>query len=329
LGPGGRLREIDVHDWRNGNGPAPMSGTVLRLRADDVWTALEVIDPVEALAEDLIGRQVERTGHRYIAADRVRPWDGSEQLGAECVELDCPGHSAPCVLPADSVRAAGAAALTTIAGRELLVAGGTTLAMLGPAEVAQPQLSMIARHIPDISHVALWMGSAAVPPAIEPKLADQLDLEGIGVSVGSSVADSVFGANFVVTTSGQSVPADPVALRVDQLAPGTVLVNATGEDLPAALVDHVDQVYVDDHGLLGDHRDRRVVETYLEDRWSADSSVVGGDLAELLTGRAPGRRQPDDIVLVELLGARELNALLAQRICDGAMRTGLGVWTNN
>jgi ornithine cyclodeaminase/alanine dehydrogenase-like protein (mu-crystallin family) len=304
-----------------------MNGTVRHLRAHDVWSALEVIDPVTALAEDLIGRQVGRTGHSHVVTGHLRPWRGSEWPGADLVWLDPPGHTVPCVLPADCVRTANAATLAAIAARELLVSGGTTLAMLGPAEVTQPQLSVIARHVPDISHVALWMGSVPGQLVVEPKLADQLELGGIGVSVAGNPTDSMFGANFVVAAGGGAGP-DLAGLRPDLLAQGTVLVNATGADLPETLVDQVDLVYVDDQGLLEAHSDRNVVARYLGDgdarRSRRGHPDVVGDLAELLTGRVRGRRRPDDVVLVELLGAHELNASLAHRICDGALRTGLG-----
>ena len=77
--------------------------------------------------------------------------------------------------------------------------------------------------------------------------------------------------------------------------------------------------------------DPRMVDgpTRFENQAAVGSPVAGGDLAELLTGRVRGRREPDDIVLVELLGARELNPLLAHRICDGATRNGLGERTDN
>jgi hypothetical protein len=169
------------------------------------------------------------------------------------------------------------------------------------------------------------METAGAVPVIEPRLADQLELHGIGVSVVSSPSEGLFGANFVVTTSGREHQQSTESLRSDLLAHGTVLVNATGNDLPEPLVNQMDEIYVDDVGLLEAHRDRRVAAMYLDSTSESGGPRLSGDLAELLAGQSPNRQEPNDNVLVELLGAHDLNARLAHRVCDGALDTGLGV----
>jgi ornithine cyclodeaminase/alanine dehydrogenase-like protein (mu-crystallin family) len=307
-----------------------MTGSLLRLRAYEVWSALEVIDPVAVLAEDLIGRTVSRSGHVHRKSGHLAPWSGSERNGNELVVLEHPATTTACVVPAQCLRDSLAAALAAVAARELLVGGAVTVGMLGSAQTVQTQLAVIARHVPDISHVALCLADGQ--ETVEPKLADQLELTGIGLSVVPTLAEAVFGANLVVATNHSAARQDLTELRLGQLAKGAVVVNATGKDLPADLVDQVDQVYVDDFDLLSEHPERRVVATHHAEWTTELTNLHGGagprisaDLAQLLTGRHSGRRRGDDIVLVELLGAQELNAELAYRICEGAARTGLGV----
>jgi ornithine cyclodeaminase/alanine dehydrogenase-like protein (mu-crystallin family) len=305
-----------------------VTGTVLQLRSHEVWSALEATDPVATMAEYLIGRAVGTTSHGR-SPGRLSSWSG---LGAtELVLLDHPDASGPCVVPAQSLRGSQSAALTAVAARELLLSAGVTMAMFGPAGVAQPQLSMVARHVPDISHVALCstdMGTAEV----EPELADQLELSGIALSVVPTVAEAVFGANLVIVADHTASEQDLAELRIDQLARGALLVNATGRDLPAELVDRVDEVYVDDMGLLVDYPERHVVATHLADPEDGAGTTrclteprITSDLAQLLIGGHSVRRRAGDIVLVELLGVHELNADLAYRIYEVATHTGLGV----
>jgi len=142
----------------------------------------------------------------------------------------------------------------------------------------------------------------------------------------------VFGANLVIATNPISSAQDVADLRIGKLARGALLINATGQDLPAELIDQVDQVYVDDLGLLDSYPDRHVVLTHLAEPTPSTAAMrrgagprIAGDLAQLLTGRHSGRRRASDIVLVELLGAHELNADLAYRIYEVAAHTGLGV----
>lgn len=288
--------------------------TALLLRAHEVESALEVIDPVAVLAEQLIGRAVGRPHPR----GRLRPWCDS----GEFVVLDHPDATPPCVLPAHSLHMAQAAALTAVAARELLPAGGVTVAVLGSADTTQPQLPVIARHVPDISHVALCL--AGGPAAIDPRLADLLELSGIRLSVVDTLAEAVFGANLVVATNHSAPRQNLDNLRIGQLARGAVLVGATGKDPPAELVDRVDQVFVDDLGLLAAHLDRHVVAAHLAGHPDGPDRRITADLPQLLTGRHAGRLRIDDVVLVELLGVDEPNVELAYRIYEGAKRTGLG-----
>lgn len=301
-----------------------MTGSVLRLRAPEVWRALEVIDPLAVLVEDLIGRTVGGPGHG-TPVGRLVPWHGSRPDDGEYVLLEHPAAELPCVLPAHSLRTSLAAVLAAVAARELLASSSVTAAVAGSAEATRPQLSMLARYVPDISHIAMCL--AGGPHQVEPKLADQVHLSGIGLSVVHTLADAVFGAILIIATNHGAVHLDFDTLRRGQLARGAVLVNATGADLPTELVDRMDQVFVDDFGLLADHRDRCVVANHLAppaDGPDGNDRRIAADLGQLLTGRHPGRTRTDDVVLVELLGVHHLNVALAHRIHEAATRTGLG-----
>lgn len=308
-----------------------MTGTVLQLRSHEVWSALEAIDPVATMAEYLIGRTVDRAGTGRKPPGRLVSWSGTGRNGGELVVLDHPDATGACVVPAQSLRGAQAAALATVAAREMMVTGGVTMAMLGPAADVQPQLSVVARHVPDISHVALC-GESMGTKDVEPRLVDQLELSGIALSVVPTVADAVFGANLVIATDHAGSAHDLAELRTDQIARGALLVNATGKDLPADVVDQVDHVYVDDLGLLDRYPDRRAVATHLAQPTTALTPThrgtaprIAGDLAGLLAGRQSRRWRAEETVLVELLGVHELNADLAYRIYEVATHTGLGV----
>lgn len=273
-----------------------MTGPVLGLTADDVWTAFEAVDPIAPLVAEL-------TDPAAHASAALRPWQG------EFVLLDD-----ACLLPAASLRMLHAASLAAVAARQLLASGGATVALLGVTPATQPQLAAVARLVPDISHVAIRTGDVRFSP-LEPRLVDQLELNGIGLSVSDDTGASVFGANLVIVFD-----ADLADLRVAHLAPGAVLVNATGEELPDRLTGEVDHVFVDDLRLVG--QGRRVRSLCGRSRASWPS--VTADLGQLLSGRHPGRLRFDDVLLVELLGAQVLNVRLARQLYRAARRSGLG-----
>lgn len=303
-----------------------MSDAILRLSVDDVWIALGDIDAVAVVAEELIGRTV------GTMIDDVRPiadWTGpgAHEHGADLVLVEHRGTGVRCVLSASSLRMARSAALTALATRELLVPGGVTVAVLGATRTVQFQLALIVRCVPGISHVAACLpdGTRSDLPAW---LVDELELGGIALSVAGSLAGTVFGANLVVAGE-EAVLGDLGRIRLADLARGTVLINATGHDLPAELVDEIGQLYVDDLALLADNMSRYFVGAHLKaaDHANGRGPRIAADLGQLLVDGQFHRELHDRPVLVELLGTDQLSVPLALAILESALRRRLGSWS--
>lgn len=311
-----------------------MANTVLRLDTEDVLRTLETVDPVELLAEELIKRTIGQPDRTRGSMSRLVPW--TDTTGAEYSMYTDLSAGLNCTMPAALLRMIHAAALAALATRELLVPGGVTVAMLGTRSATQAQLAVLARHVPDIVHVAVRITDGAdgdAGDALEPRLVDQLDLAGIGLSVVTELADSLFGANLVIAASEDALSEGVEHASVRDLVRGTLLVNSSGHDLPPTLLDHVDQVYVDDLALVPEHADRYVVARHLAHTTAGaprngdglHSPAIAADLGLLLTGAATGREQQDDIVVVELLSAQAPDTHLAGTIAESALRGGLGV----
>lgn len=309
-----------------------MAKTVLRLETDDVLRTLETVDPVELLAEELIKRTIGQPDHTHDCMSRLVPW--TDTTGTEYGLYTDLSAGLDCAMPAALLRMVHAAALAALATRELLVPGGVTVAMLGTRSATQAQLAVLARHVPDIVHVAVRVtDDTDGDGTLEPRLIDQLDLAGIGLSVVTELADSLFGANLVVTASEEALSDGVEHASVRDLVRGTLLVNSSGHDLPPGLLDHVDQIYVDDLALLPKHADRYLVAQHLNHTAAGVARngnafhppTISADLGQLLTGASTGREQQDDVVVVELLSAQCPDTHLAGTIAESALRNGLGV----
>jgi ornithine cyclodeaminase/alanine dehydrogenase-like protein (mu-crystallin family) len=295
----------------------------LHLDPDQLWTAFEGVDPVDLLVDELIGRTVDREAWARKHAERLTTW--YDDAGVERVL--CEVGNEGCYLPAADLRACRAAGLCALAARQMLAPTVVTATVLGTSRAAQLHLATIARHVPDISHIAV-SPTPTGRTRLQPRVIDQVDLAGIGLSVTRDVAEAVFGANLLIVADPNPWPLD-----TDLLPKGTVIINTTGVDLPDDLVNHVDEIYVDDLGLLSACPERYLVKAHLAGPVHTRPRLGNGwyrrphieaDLGQLLTGAHPGRGHLDDIVLFELLGATDLDPRIATQLHRSARERGLG-----
>lgn len=266
-----------------------MISPTLLLTADELAAALDGVDPVTALVGQPVG---------WI---RLTHWQGPS---SDTVLLEDRRSGARCVLPASSLRAGRAAALSGLAARKLAAPGLGVAAVLGFGLAAQVHLRMIIRHLSAVSKINVCDGP------IESTVLDRIDLAGIQLAVAADPGDVVLGANQVLVVSSA-----PGRLEVGRLTRGALVVNAANEDLPDDLIDAVDQVYVDDAALIAEHPDRYFVRAH---------RGIDADLGQVLAGVHPGRTHLDQIVLVELLSANALAKSFACLVYQAALDRGLG-----
>ncbi|MEV4319167.1 hypothetical protein [Actinocrispum sp. NPDC049592] len=298
-----------------------MSDRTLRLSRDELWRLLELVDPVELVAARLGGAACGDEAGRLSAAGAS---------GGDHVVFEDRDTAVRCLLPASALRGLRTASVVALAARALLFPSLVTVAVLGSDPATQLQLALIARYVPGVSFVAVWPDDGQ---PLDERVLDLLDRTDISLLTAGDAGEAMFGASLLVGVGLDRLPAR-------RPAPGAVLVNATGRDLPANLENTADGIYVDDLGLLGDNRHRRFVRVHTdrndrdsEPHWRAEGwhrnqgrSQVQGDLGQVLTGACPGRTTIDEVLLVELLGLRDLDVTLACRFHRAALQDGAGAW---
>jgi hypothetical protein len=223
-----------------------------QLSADDLRDALDGVDLVETL---------------------IRERDSAATLTSydtDLVLLDDPGCGLRCVLPERFLRDAYAASMAALAAQLLIAPGVAITCVLGGSRL---HLSVLARHVPDISHIAFCADDGDSP--IDSRLTEYLDLTGIEYSTTTDFHEAALGANLILLAEpGPALP----AFRLSESA---VLINAARRQLPAAVTAAVDRV------------------------------VTKDDLRDLVAGERRGRLTRADTVLVELHDSARLSAQLA------------------
>ena len=212
--------------------------------------------------------------------------------------------------------------------------GGITVAMLGTRHAIQSQLAVIARHVPDIVHVAVRVTDKDEAGALEPRLVDELDLAGIGAVHGDRAARLALrrqpgrrgerGGADRRRRAGRGQPprtrhraGERLRARPAHRAWSTTRTRSTSTTSPCCR----------------QHADRYVVARHLrhassEAAWTGDHGrppAISADLGLLLAGARPGREQQADTLVVELLSAHTPDTRLAQTIAETAVRLRLGV----
>ncbi|WP_410585860.1 hypothetical protein [Amycolatopsis sp. lyj-23] len=261
-----------------------------RLGIDQLWTAFEAIDLLGVLSDELTGAAWDGAGRCRLTPEDGGPGNGDPGKDVVLEDLHA-GISR--LLPVPVLRAFRAAAVTTLVARRLLVPGVVLGGVLGAGLAAQVHIAVLARFLPDVSHVTVCTCTGLPSTRILPRLLDQLDLSGIGLSVTDDAREAVLGANLVVAPPGGGGFAG-----IGLPARGAVLVNSSGHALAAEVAGRVDQVYVDDPARTARHEYR--------------DAVVAG-LGELITAHGL-RRRADDILLAELAGADVLDVRLAWEV---------------
>lgn len=292
-----------------------MAGQIIQLGTDDLHRALEELDPVATLIDELVtGTAVGPDwGRRTVQVNPLLWCDAGRSAGefADAVPAgpydqgDCVG----CLIPATGLRTVRVGALAALAAQRLLTPGIVTAALLGSGSVAQLQASIIARCVPDVGHVALWPASGSCPAL---RLVDQLGMAGIGLSVTERADDAVRGANLVIFAGPRT---DILRGAHGRFARGAVIVNGLGSDPPAGLAGCADQLFVDYAGLLREER---------RDNPGRPPLRVEADLVQVIIGTHPGRTDPDHILFVDLLSANSLSADLADQFRRAALLHGFG-----
>jgi ornithine cyclodeaminase/alanine dehydrogenase-like protein (mu-crystallin family) len=294
--------------------------------------AVESIDLVEVVAQQLVRRATGGTGvphsHRFVAG---ADW---ASLG-ELITVEDLHTGRVCLMPAPSLQMISLAGLAGLTARELLRPGEVTSAVFGSAALVCLYLTVIARYVPHVSHIAVYPAvSAEDARSASSTVGHALARADIGVSGAPDARSAAQGANLVVVAE-----LGLERLDVGPLRPGVLVVNAAHRDMPDELLSQVDRVYVDDLELIEHNQQRAFVRLHLADQrppavadqqegWHRhrplwrDQQRISADLGRVLVG-TEGRPGTDDVILAELLGGAR-DVWLASHIHRTAIDLGIG-----
>lgn len=199
------------------------------------------------------------------------------------------------VIDASSITAIRTAAVSGLATRLLAPEDAGDLAILGSGVQAASHLEAM-KTVRQLRRVRVWSRSAANAQAFAERESAR---HGLRVEAVASARAAVAGADLVCTTTASKAP----VLEGTWLAPG-VHINAVGACFRD--VRELDTAAVAGARLYVDRRESALNEAGDFLLAKAEGAIgdghIVGELGEILLGKVPGRRSPDERTLFESLG---------------------------
>lgn len=264
-----------------------------------------------------LGGAQPRVGMKMINAATANPSVGLPRAEGIVVLL-CPETAKIThIMPAAAISAARTAAVSVLALRARFGAAIKTLAVLGAGVQARTHLEMVARAGIEVGEVRVYDLDRvrATQLAEEATAGQQL---GCTAEVAGSARAAVHGADAVIAVTTVNEP----YVELDWLAPGSLVVNVSLDDLAPSVLLGAEQLWVDDWATVTHDRRRllgRLAAEGLVTRWDDGSGsggrVVTGELSDLLAGRPAVDRVGR--VVVNPFGLAIGDVALASAIVDG------------
>jgi ornithine cyclodeaminase/alanine dehydrogenase-like protein (mu-crystallin family) len=242
---------------------------------------------------------------------------GVPTVSATVLVLDPDDGRLVAIIEGTSLTALRTSAASALAASLLARPGTATVAVLGPGVQGRGHVRAFAHTLP-LREVRLW----GRDPGAAERAAATLDREvRPRVLAVATVAEALAGADVVATCTGSSIP----LVEAEQLAPGATVISIGSiapdrSEVGLGVVAAAGTVVVDHPPAALEHAGP--VIQGLAAGLLRQTDLVG--LGEVVTGRHPGRRAPDELVFYNSLGLGVQDAAAAWAIVERAQRLGVG-----
>jgi N-[(2S)-2-amino-2-carboxyethyl]-L-glutamate dehydrogenase len=262
-------------------------------------------------------------GTKIINANTGNPDKGLPRADGLTLLFDPATARPSIILQAAEISALRTAAVSTLAALHLHNDSPIALALLGAGKIAEAHAVLMAKHL-EIENVLIHDRI----PERGHALAEKLRATGAFDRVMTAQAEHVVSkASIVVTATTTTTPYVPY----DWIAPGTVVINVSLDDVATDAYMKSDLLYVDDWQLITADTQRLLGRLARAgkvngpgDGAPAAGRSVTGTIGQLLAGSCQGRENAEQIVLVNPFGMAIEDLAIAQEVCLVAASRGLG-----
>jgi ornithine cyclodeaminase len=214
------------------------------------------------------------------------------------------------------------AAVSAVSVKHLARPDADVLGLVGSGVQARSHLEAIRRVRP-LREVRVWSPNASRRDAF---VREMSGATGLSIRGESSAARAVRDASIVVLATASPTP----VIADDDIAPGAHVVGVGAcrpdqREMPAALVARA-SLFVDSRAsALKESGD---VLLAIQDG-VITAAHIASELGDVVSGRKPGRRSPEEVTIFKSLGLAVEDVLAARLVADRAAQSRIGtIWSN-
>ncbi len=215
------------------------------------------------------------------------------------------------VMDAMWITAYRTAAASAVAAKYLAREDGEVLAILGCGTQGKSNTLMIAQVLP-IKEVKAYDISEEALNRYEQFVREKTDLKVIRTT---SPREAVEGADVIVTAGPILKEPNPV-IEAEWVKPGATAIPLDFDSYwKSSAIASMDKFYTDDVEQL---------KYYIEEGWIRPIAKIDGDLGEVVTGKKPGRENPNERIMSMNLGLAIEDVATGKLIYELALKKGVG-----
>jgi ornithine cyclodeaminase/alanine dehydrogenase-like protein (mu-crystallin family) len=305
--------------------------TILPDEAYLAWTTTRNESVRSLNMPSYVGGNFHAVGTKIINSNPANPLRGLPRASGLTLLFDPDSARIRCVMEASYLSALRTASVSVLAMRLLAGPRMKCLTVIGTGAVGTVHAELAVRTFNLLKRVVLFDVCAERAQAAKRYLSGIIHNE-VLVEVASRVEDAVRAADVVVT----STTATSSYIPFSWLHPGAIVLNVSLDDLDPDVFLYASLVFVDDWNLVSSDRRRLLGRMYKEGRIIGPAETIDGpgarkidgELGDLVTGRHPGRRLPDDIIVVNPFGLAIEDVALASHVFRIAQERGMGTHLN-
>ncbi len=276
-----------------------------------------------------VGGSLRAAGIKIINGNIANPRRGLPRASGLTILYDSVSVRALCIMEGAYISSLRTASVTALAAELLQGEDITCLAVIGAGVLARAHITLLAEQLPHLRHIRIFDVEGERIAALQRELAPVLTAKRVEMQPVATAEEAIRPARLIVpvtTTTTGYIP-------YDWLQPGSLLVNISLDDPLPEVVLKADVVVVDDWNLVRNDPRRLLGRMYREGKVTGPDDLpeagkrrIDAQLGEIVAGSKPGRRSPQDIILVNPFGLAIEDVGLAACVYRAARDSGLGVW---